>query len=98
MERGALAGVDLDKVLQDRGIGEESRFESLRGNLAVEGQRIEMSALSLLAADLKAGGTLNFDAARAASGRLALEARSAGARRSANLRIGGTLAAPSYQR
>jgi hypothetical protein len=38
MERGALAGVDLDKVLQDRGIGEESRFESLRGNLAVEGQ------------------------------------------------------------
>lgn len=98
MERGVLAGVDLDKALQDRGIGEESRFESLRGNLAVEGQRIELSALSLLASDLKAGGILNFDAARAASGRLALEARSAGARRSANLRIGGTLAAPSYQR
>jgi hypothetical protein len=37
MERGVLAGVDLDKALQDRGIGEESRFESLRGNLAVEG-------------------------------------------------------------
>ncbi|MBK8760155.1 MAG: hypothetical protein IPM03_06930 [Sulfuritalea sp.] len=98
MERGVLAGVDLDKALQDRGIGEESRFESLRGNLAVEGQRIELSALSLLASDLKAGGMLNFDAARAASGQLALEARSAGARRSANLRIGGTLAAPSYQR
>jgi hypothetical protein len=60
MERGVLAGVDLDKVLQDRGIGEESRFESLRGNLAVEGQRIELSALNLLATDLKAGGDADF--------------------------------------
>ena len=98
MERGALAGVDLDRVLQDRGNGDEFRFESLRGNLAVEGQGIELSALNLLASDLKAGGTLSFDAARAASGRLALEARSAGARRGANLKIGGTLAAPHYQR
>jgi hypothetical protein len=98
MERGALAGVDMDKALQDRGMGEETRFESLGGNLAVESQRIELSALNLVAADLKASGSLSFDAARNASGRLVVEARSAGARRGLGLKITGTLAAPNYQR
>ncbi len=98
MERGALAGVDMDKALQDRGMGDETRFESLGGNLAVESQRIELSALNLVAADLKASGALSFDAARNASGRLTVEARSAGARRGVNLKISGTLAAPNYQR
>jgi hypothetical protein len=98
MERGALAGVDMDKALQDRGMGEETRFESLGGNLAVESQRIELSAVNLVAADLKASGTLSFDAARNASGRLVVEARSAGARRGLGLKITGTLAAPNYQR
>jgi hypothetical protein len=90
--------VDLDKALQDRGMGEETRFASLGGNLAVESQRIELSALNLVTADLKASGALTFDAARNAGGRLVVEARSVGPRRGLNLKVTGTLAAPSYQR
>ena len=96
--RGLLGGIDLDKVLQDRGQGEQSRFESLSGEFAVESGRIELSELKLTALELKATGSLSFDASRNANGRLAVEAKSGGVRRSANLRISGSLAAPRYQR
>lgn len=98
MERGVLGGVDFDKLLQERGMGEETRFESLAGNVAVEAQRIELSALNLVAPELKASGTLSFDAARHASGRVLVEARSAGPRRALTLKVGGSLTAPNYQR
>lgn len=98
MERGVLGGVDLDKLLQERGMGEETRFESLGGNFGVEAQRIELTSINLVAADLKASGALNVDAARNVSGRLVVDARSAGPRRGLNLKISGTLAAPNYQR
>lgn len=98
IERGVLGGVDLDKLLQERGMGEETRFESLGGNFAVESRRIELSPVNLVASDLKASGALTFDAARNVSGRLVVDARSAGARRGLNLKVSGTLAAPNYQR
>ncbi len=98
MERGVLGGVDFDKLLQERGMGEETRFESLAGNVAVEAQRIELSALNLVSPELKASGALGFDAARNASGRVLVEARSAGPRRALNLKVGGSLTAPTYQR
>jgi hypothetical protein len=96
--RGALRGIDLDKVLQDRGLGEQSRFESLSGEFLVDSGRIELSDLKLAALELKATGSLNFDANRNASGRLAVEAKSAGVRRTVNLRLSGSLTAPNYQR
>lgn len=98
IERGILGGVDMDKVLQERGIGEESRFESLTGDFAMEPGRIEFSALNLVARDLKATGTLGFDANRVANGRAVVEAKSSGARRTATLRITGSPATPNYQR
>jgi hypothetical protein len=72
--RGELIGVDLDRALQQRGGGNEFRFDSLAGELAVEDKRIELSRLRLLAPGLKAGGELGFDAQGTASGRLAVEA------------------------
>ena len=98
IERGALAGVDLDKVLQERGMGEESRFESLNGDFVMEARRIEFTTLNLLARDLKANGSLSIDANRAANGRVVIEAKSSGMRRAASLRISGTAAAPNFQR
>jgi hypothetical protein len=98
IERGVLGGVDLDKVLQERGIGEETRFESLNSDFIMESRRIDFSTLNLVARDLKASGSLSIDANRAASGRVVVEARSSGARRAASLRISGTAVAPSYQR
>jgi len=96
--RGVLGGIDLDKMLQDRGQGEQSRFESLSGAFAVDSGRIELSELKLAAQELSATGLLSFDASRNASGRLAAEAKTGGVRRTANLRISGSLAAPRYQR
>jgi len=96
--RGSLGRIDLDKMLQDRGQGEQSRFESLSGEFSVDAGRIELSELKLAALELKASGSLSFDAARNASGRLAVEAKSAGVRRTVNLRLSGSLTAPSYQR
>ena len=98
LSRGSLRGIDLDKVLQDRGQGEQSRFESLSGEFLVDSGRIELSDLKLAAQELKAAGSLGFDASRNASGRLVVEAKSAGVRRTVTLRLSGTLAAPNYQR
>ncbi len=98
IERGVLGGVDLDKVLQERGTGEESRFESLNGDFIMESRRIDFPSLNLVARDLKASGSLSIDANRAASGRLVVEARSSGARRATSLKISGSATAPSYQR
>jgi hypothetical protein len=98
LARGALRGIDLDKVLQDRGQGEQSRFETLNGEFLVDSGRIDLTDLKLAAQELKAAGSLGFDANRNASGRLVVEAKSAGVRRTVNLRLSGTLAAPNYQR
>lgn len=96
--RGLLAGIDLDKVLQNRGAGEQFRFESLTGEFSAEARRIEITEFKLAAPELKASGAVSIDANRAASGRIAVEAVSSGTRRTASLRVGGTLAAPQYQR
>jgi hypothetical protein len=98
LARGALRGIDLDKVLQDRGQGEQSRFETLSGEFLVDSGRIDLTDLKLAALELKAAGSLGFDATRNASGRLAVEAKSGGVRRTVTLRISGTLATPTYQR
>ncbi len=96
--RGELAGVDLDRVLQQRGSGGDFRFESLAGDFAVDEGRTELNRLRLLAPGLKAGGELGFNALGTANGRLTVEALTPGPRRAVNLRLGGTLAAPNYQR
>ena len=96
--RGALRGIDLDKVLQDRGQGEQSRFESMSGEFSVDSGRIELSELKLDSPALKATGSLSFDTNRKASGRLAIEAKASGARRTANLGVSGSLAVPNYRR
>lgn len=96
--RGELVGVDLDRVLQQRGSGGNFRFESLAGDFAVEARRVELSRLRLLAPGLKADGELGFDAQGVANGRLTIEALAPGPRRAQTLKIGGSLATPNYQR
>jgi hypothetical protein len=95
--RGLLTGIDLDKALQNRGAGGQFRFESLTGEFSSEARRVEITELKLAAPELKAGGALTIDANRAASGRIAIEAVSTGTRRTASVKVGGTLAAPLYQ-
>ncbi len=96
--RGLLTGVDLDKTLQDRGMGEQYRFESLSGEFSTEPGRIDLADLKLAAPGLKATGSLSFDANRNASGRLLVETTSQTVRRSVRLSLSGSLAAPRYQR
>ncbi len=96
--RGLLGGVDLDKALQDRGMGDQYRFESLSGEYSAEAGRIDLIDLKLAAPELKASGSLSFDASRNASGRLLVETTSQTVRRSVRLNLSGSLAAPRYQR
>ena len=96
--RGLLVGVDLDKAVQNRGLGEQFRFESLKGDFFSDSQRIEFSGLNLVARDLKAQAALSVDASRAVNGRVNIEVQTTGERRTTSLRVGGSLAAPQYQR
>ncbi|MDZ4252676.1 MAG: hypothetical protein U1A72_08920 [Sulfuritalea sp.] len=96
--RGLLAGVDLDKAVQNRGLGEQFRFESLQGDFFSDSRTIEFSGLNLVAQELKAHGALSVDANRAVNGRVNIEVQTTGERRTASLRVGGSLAAPQYQR
>ncbi|MDP2825551.1 MAG: hypothetical protein Q8O52_23070 [Sulfuritalea sp.] len=96
--RGLLAGMDMDQVVQNRGMGEQSRFESLKGDFLSDFRSVEISELRLVAGDLKATGALSIEPNRAASGRIAIEVQTPGVRRTANVRVGGSLAAPQYQR
>ncbi|MDP3512717.1 MAG: hypothetical protein Q8S20_08205 [Sulfuritalea sp.] len=96
--RGLLAGIDLDKAVQNRGLGEQFRFESLKGDFFSDSQRIEFSGLNLVARDLKAQAALSVDASRAVNGRVNIEVQTTGERRTTSLRVGGSLAAPQYQR
>ncbi|MBI3096595.1 MAG: hypothetical protein HYY97_17130 [Rhodocyclales bacterium] len=96
--RGLLGGIDLDKAVQNRGLGEQFRFESLQGDFFSDSQRIEFSGLNLVARDLKAQATLSVDASRAVNGRVNIEVQTTGERRTTSLRVGGSLAAPQYQR
>lgn len=98
VSRGLLNGVDLDKALQDRGLGDQYRFESLGGEFSAEAGRIDLRELKLAAPELKASGSLSFDASHNANGRLAVETTSQSARRTVKLTVSGTLAAPRYQR
>ncbi|MDP1610702.1 MAG: hypothetical protein Q8M11_06565 [Sulfuritalea sp.] len=98
MGRGALAGIDLDKVAQEGGLGEQCRFESLKGDFYSDSHRIEISDLRLVAGALKASGALSVAPDRAVSGQIAVEVQSAGMRRGAGVRVGGSLAKPQYHR
>ncbi len=96
MPRGVLAGVDFDRVLQGQGQGEQFAFDSLKANLLYDAGRIEASEIRLTAGELVATGAVSIAADQSARGRAAVEVKSA--RLSARLSIGGTAAAPRYQR
>lgn len=96
MNRGLLAGVDLERVVQNNGLGEQFRFESLQGDFFFDSRSMEFSELKLVAGDLQARGALSATASGSVSGLVNIEIPTA--RRAASLRISGTLAAPRYQR
>lgn len=98
IERGVIAGVDFDKVLQERGVGEEFRFVTLGGDFVLDSGRLDVSNIRIASDQVTASGSLSVDTSRAVNGRLQIEARSASARKTGSVRIGGTLAAPGYLR
>jgi len=98
VERGALNGVDLDKVLEGRSMGEQTRFDTLTADVSIEGQRVELANVKLGAPGLKAAGSLRIDTDRSAAGRLVVEADTRISRNAVALKVGGTAAAPNYQR
>jgi hypothetical protein len=98
MSRGVLAGIDLDRVLQGRGQGEQFSFESLKANLLYDAGRIEASQIRLTAGALAATGAVTIAADQTARGRISIEVKSASSRMNASLSISGDAAKPQYQR
>ena len=95
---GTLNQVDLDRLVQGRGTGEQSRFASLEGNVVFDQGRADFSGLVLTAGALRADGAISIDAAQVASGRLALEVKTGAVRLAMPVTVSGTLAKPDYQR
>lgn len=98
MERGVLAKVDLDRVVQGRGQGERFSFESLTGSFGYDAGRIDLSDIRLTAGELAATGSVSVGTDQTARGRLVIDVRSGRSRFGGSLTIGGTATAPSYQR
>ena len=96
--RGLLVGIDMDKVAQNSGMGEQFRFESLTGDFFSDSRGIEFTELKLVAGELKANGALTVEPNHSVRGQVAIDVQTPGVRRTASVRIGGSLAAPQYQR
>jgi hypothetical protein len=98
MARGVLAKVDLDRIVQGRGQGEQFAFDSLKGSLSYDAGRIELSDIRLTAGELAATGGVAVGADQAAKGRIQIEVRSGRGRFGGSLSVGGSATAPNYQR
>ena len=98
VSRGVLTGIDLDRVVQGRGMGDQYRFESLAGNLLVEEGRVALQSLRLTAGSLVAQGAATLAPDRKMSGRLTSEVKAGTINLKSSVDIGGTLAVPQYQR
>ncbi len=95
---GVLVGVDLDRVLQGRGLGEETRFESLEGQIRFENQRVELSGMKLKTGTMNAKGALSIAADHAVTGNIGIEVKTQSTRVAVDIGVTGTTAKPQFKR
>ena len=93
---GYLLGVDLDKALQQRGLGGESRYDRLVGRFTVENDRIKLDDVVMTAGALRATGALDSPADGNVYGRLRAMVTAGSARLGASVGVQGTRTAPKY--
>ena len=97
VQKGALGMVDLSRVLQGNAgaTGGNTLFSEMTGGVLVEGPRVQVRNIRLVAGLLSATGAAEVDAQKNLSGRFQVELR--GQARSP-LTLSGTVAAPVFRR
>jgi hypothetical protein len=96
--RGVLAGVDFDRVVQSRGVGEQYTFETLEGNVLLDAKRYDFTNIRLTAGDLAATGAFSIAPDSVVRGKFAIEVKAAAMRLTGSVAVTGTAAKPQYQR
>jgi len=96
--RGVLVGVDLDRVVQGRGVGDQYTFEALEGNVLLDARRYDFTDIRLSAGELAATGAFGIAPDGAVRGRFAVEVKAARMRLTGGVAVSGTAAKPQYQR
>lgn len=95
---GTLNHIDLDRVVQGRGIGEQFRFESLDGSVLFANKRASFAGIALVSGPLRAEGALEVEANQSLGGRIAVEVKTGAMRIVTPVRVSGTLAKPQYEK
>jgi len=98
IEKGALLGVDLGRLLQGGDVGGKTMFAELGGSFLRESGRTQLRQLHLVAGPVSAGGTADSDAGKHLSGRFTVELKSPVAHARANLGLSGSLGDPRFSR
>lgn len=94
IENGSLAGVDVGSVLRDTGIGGETRFTLLRGDLLYENGALRLEPVTLEAGAMSASGAARVGADGQVAGRLAARLATGPVRSQAQLELAGSIEAP----
>jgi hypothetical protein len=96
--RGVLSGIDLNRVIERRGLGEQFRFETLESNVSVDANRTEFTDVKLAIGAVSAGGAVTLSPEGAASGRFAIHVKTTRSPITTNLSVSGTANKPQFQR
>ena len=98
LEKGALLGVDMARLLQGGGVGGKTMFAELTGNFVREAGKTQLRQLHLVAGPVSVGGTADVDAGKHLNGHFTVELKSPVAHARANLGLSGTLGDPRFSR
>lgn len=94
---GWLQGIDLDRVLQNNGTGEQFHFDEIVGRYRFAGKRADITDISISAKTLSSRGRVSIDEKQAVTGRFGIEVRTSSIRLSSGFVVGGTAVQPRFQ-
>jgi autotransporter translocation and assembly factor TamB len=95
---GALNGIDLERVVEGRGLGELFRFDTLTSNVVLIANRTEFSDVKLEAGAISTGGAVTLSPDGEASGRFTIQKKTTRMPLGANISVRGTAKKPHFQR
>ena len=98
IQKGALLGVELGRLLQGGGVGGKTSFAALTGSFVREAGKTQVRQIHLVSGPVSAAGTVDADGAKRINGHFTVELKSPVAQARANLVLSGTLREPRFSR
>lgn len=96
--QGNLNGIDLERVVESRGIGEQFRFNSLESNADLNAGQVEFSEVRLDAGAISANGAVSLSRDAEVNGRFAIQMKTTRMPLGATISVRGTAKKPQFQR